>query len=61
MFKIKDKIHRLDQWMVAITFAEAGERDMALEVMNETPGKKNLKRVHRRICKREDNRPVLRA
>jgi hypothetical protein len=61
MSKIKDKILKLDQWMVAITFAEAGEREMALEVMNEKPRKKHHRRVYDRVRKTEDNRPVLRA
>ena len=61
MSKIKDRILRLDQWMVAITFAEAGERETALEVMNQTSRKQNRKRVQNRVRKTEDNRPVLRA
>ncbi|MBI4774312.1 MAG: hypothetical protein HY788_09060 [Deltaproteobacteria bacterium] len=61
MSKIRDKMLKLDQWMVAVTFAEAGERNTALEIMNETPGKEIRKRVHGRVCKREDNRPVMRA
>ena len=61
MSKIKDRILRLDQWMVAITFAEAGERETALEMLNEAPAKEKRKRVHTRVRNEEDNRPVMRA
>ena len=61
MFNIKDLMNRMDQWMMAITFAEAGEHKIALEIMNQIPRKKNRKRVSYRVRKTEDNRPVLRA
>ncbi|MFH1243552.1 MAG: hypothetical protein V1689_14505 [Pseudomonadota bacterium] len=61
MFNIKARINTFDQWMMAATFAQAGERETALEMMNQSPRKKNRKRVKYRVIKREEQRPVLRA
>lgn len=61
MFDIKARINRFDRWMMAATFAEAGERETALEMMNQLPRKKNRKRVKYRVMKREEQGPVLRA
>jgi hypothetical protein len=61
MFNIKDRINTFDQWMMAVTFAQAGERETALEMMNNSPKKKNRKRAKYRVIKREEQRPVLRA
>ena len=57
MFNAKKWIDTLDRWMVAITFAEAGEREMALSVLNE---KSRKKRVVSRTRKHVEQRPVLR-
>jgi len=46
--------------MTAVTFAEAGQSDTALEIMTERPvnrSKRNTEKVRTRI----DQRPVLRA
>jgi hypothetical protein len=57
MFNAKKWIDTLDRWMIAITFAEAGRREMALSVLNEKPKKK---RVTSRTRKHVEQRPVLR-
>jgi hypothetical protein len=43
--------------MIAITFAEAGEREMALDVLDKKPKKK---RAVSRVGKHIEQRPVLR-
>lgn len=58
MSNIKKWIDKFDNWMIAITFAEAGEREMALNALNEKPRKK---RVVSRARKQVEQRPVLRA
>ena len=57
MFNTKKWIEKFDRWMIAITFAEAGEREMALNFLNEKPRKK---RVVSRAGKHTEQRPVLR-
>ncbi len=61
MLGIKARINRFDQWMMAATFAEAGEKETALEMINRSPRKKNRKRIKYRGTRREEQRPVLRA
>lgn len=58
MTKKKNRINAFDRWMMAITFAEAGERTTALNILNE--GSKR-KRARSKVTKRADHRPVLRA
>lgn len=58
MFQTKNRITKFDQLMMAITFAEAGEREMALNVMNR---KRRARRKGLKVRKRIDQRPVLRA
>ncbi|MBW1740435.1 MAG: hypothetical protein JRJ42_04770 [Deltaproteobacteria bacterium] len=58
MFSPKRWINKFDRWMMAITFAEAGEQKMALDIMNEKPRKK---RVGLKVRQRSEQRPVLRA
>lgn len=57
----KTKINRFDRWMMAVTFAEAGDPKTALEVINQRGGKINRRHKGRQIEKRAYNRPVLRA
>ena len=54
----KSRLTKFDRWMMAITFAEAGEQEMALEMMNQKPKKKRLRY---RVKKHAEERPVLRA
>ena len=58
MFHIKKWIDTFDSWMIAITYAEAGEREMALSALHKRPKKKSLAS---RARKHADQRPVLRA
>lgn len=58
MFNAKKWIDKFDRWMIAITFAEAGDRERALNVLNERPRKK---RVVSRTRKHVEQRPVLRV
>jgi hypothetical protein len=60
MFNLKNIIYKFEKLMTAVTFAEAGQRDTALEIMNEKPfnrNKHNAEKAKNRI----DQRPVLRA
>jgi hypothetical protein len=60
MFNLKNIIYKFEQLMTAVAFAEAGQKDTALEIMHEKPfnrNKRNAKKVRNRI----DQRPVLRA
>lgn len=58
MFRLRERINRFDRLMMAITFAEAGERETALKVMNRKP---RTKRTGLRVRKRAVQRPVLRV
>jgi hypothetical protein len=60
MFNLKSIIYKFEKLMTAVTFAEAGQSDAALEIMKERPvnkSKRNAEKVRNRI----DQRPVLRA
>jgi hypothetical protein len=60
MFNLKNIIYKFEKLMTAVTFAEVGQRDTALEIMKERPvhgSKRNAEKVRNRI----DQRPVLRA
>lgn len=60
MFNFKDLINRFDRIMSAITFAEADEREKALDILYDKPEKTKKKRVGSRITRQEDARPGLR-
>ena len=60
MFNLKSITYKFERLMTAVTFAEAGQSDAALEIMKERPvnrSKRNAEKVRNRI----DQRPVLRA
>jgi len=60
MFNLKSIIYKFERLMTAVTFAEAGQSDTALEIMKERPvnrSKRNAEKARNRI----DQRPVLRA
>ena len=56
----KRRLNWLDRFMVAITFAEAGDHETAIAFMNEKPVKKKRKRNRVRTERRVEDRPVLR-
>ena len=58
MFNFKDLINTVDRWMAAITFAQADEREIALDILHDKP--KKQKRTAVRIEKRDEQRPELR-
>ena len=60
MFRIGDRINKFDRLMAAITFAEADERETAMEVMSEDLKKKKQKRIGSKIRKWEKARPDMR-
>jgi len=60
MFKTENRTNKWDRLMAAITFAEAGERDTALEVMRQDWIKKKQKRTRPKIKKRDETRPAMR-
>ncbi len=59
MFQRKDWIEKFDRWMVALTFAEAGYPDTALEMLGRQIKKRPHKKLDRREERRADNRPTL--
>ena len=52
---------RMESLMVAVTFAEANEHDMALEMLGQKPDKRLRQRPQSRNKSRKDQRPVLMA
>jgi len=57
MFKFKETFDRL---MTAITFAQAGEHETALDILHDKPEKRSRKRTEVRIQRREETQPRLR-
>jgi hypothetical protein len=47
--------------MTAVTFAEAGEREKALDVLYDQPEKQEEERIRSRITEQEEPRPRLRV
>jgi len=60
MFKIKNRINKFDRLMAAISFAEADEREIAMEVMSRDLEKKKQKRAGRKIKRQQHSRPDMR-
>ncbi len=60
MFSFKDLINTVDRWMAAITFAQAGENETALEILHDKPERDKQKRTGVRTPRPEDQRPELR-
>ena len=58
MFKFKETFDRV---MAAITFAQAGEHETALDILHDKPEKRIRKRTQVRIRRREETRPRLRV
>ena len=57
MFKFKETFDRL---MAAITFAQANEHELALDIMHDRPEKETRKRVDDQIRRSEESRPEMR-
>jgi len=57
MFKFKETFDRL---MAAITFAEANEHQLALDIMHDRPERESRKRVDVQIRRSEETRPQMR-
>ena len=60
MFNLKNIIYKFERLMTAVTFAEAGQRATALEIMHEKPANRSKHKAEK-VRKRIDQRPVLRA
>ncbi len=58
MFKFKETFDRL---MVAITFAQANEHELALDVLHDRPERDSRKRVDAHIRRSEETRPQMRV
>ncbi len=54
-------IAKFDQWMTAITFAEADDSGTALQMMTKQDREQKRKNTKVRVVKRADNRPRLRT
>lgn len=57
MFKFKEMFDRL---MAAITFAQANEHGIALDIMHDRPERESRKRVDAHIRHSEETRPQMR-
>lgn len=58
MFSPRNLMNKLDRLMMAITFAEAGEPDIALEIMKEKQKRKDRKTLR---FEKVERRPELRV
>jgi hypothetical protein len=57
MFKFKETFDRL---MAAITFAQANEHEIALDIMHDRPERESRKRVDDQVRRSEETRPEMR-
>ena len=53
MFNLRNLINKFDRMMAAITFAEAGESEKALDILYDQPEKKKERRISTRIPSRK--------
>ena len=61
MSEEKTRLNWLDRMMVAISFAEAGDHETAIQFLNEKPVKKKRKQSRTRVERRVEDRPVMRV
>jgi hypothetical protein len=61
MFNLKDLINKFDRIMTAVTFAEAGEREKALDVLYDQPEEQKERQIGSRITEQEESKPRLRV
>lgn len=57
MFKFRETFDRL---MAAITFAQANEHELALDIMHDRPEKESREKVDVQIRRSEETRPQMR-
>ena len=60
MMNRENILNAWDRVMAAISFAEAGEHETAMDEMNQGPAKRTQKRSNTRVERREGIRPELR-
>ena len=61
MIELKSILNKFDRLMLAVTFAEAGDQQTALNIMNQRPWRKRHKRPSSRKRRRAEDRPALGA
>jgi len=61
MAHLKNMLNGFQRLMIAVTFAEADDRETALNIMNLGRRKKNRKRVGLLVKRQTAQRPALRA
>ncbi len=61
MAHLKDILNGFQRLMIAVTFAEAGDKETAINMMNQERRKKNRKRAGLSVKSQTLQRPVLRA
>lgn len=57
MFKFRETFDRL---MAAITFAQANEHEIALDIMHDRPERELRRKTEDRVRRSEDTRPEMR-
>ena len=57
MFKFRETFDRL---MAAITFAQANEHEIALDIMHDRPERERRSKAEDRVRRSEDTRPEMR-
>jgi hypothetical protein len=50
-------LSKFERWMMAVTFAEAGDRKTALDITGKVPRRTSQKQNRRKIQSRIDHRP----
>ncbi len=61
MFGTKKRPNLFDRWMMAVTFAEAGDRETALSLIGQAPRQRGRKQARPKVRPQAEQRPVLRA
>jgi hypothetical protein len=58
MFKFRETFDRL---MAAITFAQANEHEIALDIMHDRPEREHRRKAEDRVRRSEETRPGMRT